>query len=141
MLCLFLSKRVREAQENLFSRNLGHFAGNKLWGLVGTVARARRNRFKPHAGIADGSIKLGALITVATEIEAVLKKSDGEIHFPESLNEVIAGVFAEMWIGQRVKARPELFHKAFVLYHTGMIARVPIPEIVAWPIHEEGSWR
>jgi hypothetical protein len=70
------------------------------------VSRARSNSLKPNPGMSDEGIKLGALTSVALEIEAVLKQSNSQIHLPESLMEVVASILAKMRIGKPVKPTP-----------------------------------
>lgn len=139
ILSALLSERIREAHENLFSRNVSSFTWNKLWNLVGTSAGAGSNSLKPDTAVSEEGIELGALISLALKIETMLKQRNSEIHFPESLKEMSARVLAEMGIGKRVKPTPELFNKGYVIGTTQMISRIQIRQIITRSGHEK--WR
>ncbi|MEK9141843.1 MAG: hypothetical protein AAB308_12390 [Nitrospirota bacterium] len=128
----------------MFGRDLGrlNFAEIKLWDLVGTSARARRNSLKPDTTFPSDGIELWALISMAVEFKPMLKQGNGKIHLPESLKEVIACILPEMDIGKRVKLSPERLNKVFVSDTEWMISRITVSQVFTRSIHKEGDgWR
>jgi hypothetical protein len=52
---------------------------------------------------------------MAVEVKTALKQGDGEIHFPESLKEMMARVSAAISVDKMVTPSPERFDKELVV--------------------------
>ena len=106
---MLFEKRMRIAYNELFVRNGIDLAQFRLVDPIRPVTRARSNRLYPDTALPAEKVELRPLIPYSLNIEPAIKQRAREIHFPETLKEMMFRIFTEVRVSKWAVCWPQRF--------------------------------